>query len=199
LRAKPSLNLSKLGLIFCIYYSACQHPVEVKPLHLNRQTIIPETTGAMAPAQGPILIPTNLIKVGEISRHQVELREGPGTEFPLRDQFLIAKTLVIPIHEHKMWVKVYIPSQNIEGWIHQQAYQTMTDPPVLIELTVDRFPLVFAVRDIHQIFDYESKKSLAFSAPRGHYFHRLAKQGNMVLIYLPETRSIAWLRAGDVQ
>ncbi|MFW7382012.1 MAG: hypothetical protein ACOH5I_24615 [Oligoflexus sp.] len=190
----PNINLLLLSLII----GSCQHSQENNRLPINPHTIINENITALSPPNETLLVPTEILKIAATSRPTVEVREGPGVQFPLLDQILVTNTLVVLINQHKIWTKVYIPDRQTEGWVHQQTYQSMQNPPIFLELPLERLPLVSTRRRLRQIFDYQSKKPLSFSAPKGHVFRCLAKQGNMFLIYLPETRSIAWIKAGDV-
>lgn len=177
---------------------ACKHTPDPLPA-IHIQTFIPDATNSDPEPIQTLLVPSELIFVGEITRQMVEVREGPGTEFPLLDRLLTSSTPVVVIDSFGVWTKVYIPDHKFEGWIHHRTFRRMSNPPVFLELPIDRFPKVFTRRELFEVFDYQSKKAISYSTPKGRQFRRLAKQGNMVLVYLPETRSIAWLMAGDVR
>lgn len=146
-----------------------------------------------------LIAPSHLIPEYEVVRKYAELRKGPGTHFPLVDQHLKKSDRVILLYRYKFWMKVADPSKGKLGWVHRQTIKWVKNESPLISIDQKALENVFVSEKSAKLYDYMSKNTLPIKAPKGAPLKVLHSDGDHLLIYLPKTHSIAWIKKVSVR
>lgn len=172
-----------------------------EPLHVQSITTIPETFTRQDDLKGvkALIIPDSALAIVKTTRNQVELREGPGLAFQLKDEVLPRDKTLIVIEKAKKWTKVFDPISHASGWVHQQTIQRMPSKGHKEVVALKALPKAFAVSSIKKIYDYKAGIPIEVNIPKGTPFIRLREDSERSLVIIPQTASLAWINKKDIQ
>lgn len=145
-----------------------------------------------------LLITKDLLPFFTISRKKTELRKGPGLSFAIKDTFLEENDRVLILDKFNIWRKVYAPEHNQWGWLHYRTIAEIKKPKETFNISVEAFPLVFTKHNGVKVYDFRTKNPLNQKLPKGYAFYALNKTDTMILVYIPTTKTVAWMQRGDV-
>lgn len=181
----------------CALFSHSQE----EPLHVQTSTAVPETFARQDDLTGvqALIIPDVALALVKTTRNQVELREGPGLVFQLKDEILPRDKTLIVIEKAKKWTKVFDPSSHTTGWVHQQTIQRIPSKGRKETIALSVLPKAFAVSPIKKIYDYKDGIPIEVNIPKGSPFIRVREDSERSLVIIPQTASLAWINKKDIQ
>ncbi|MGE0171735.1 MAG: hypothetical protein AB7T49_03085 [Oligoflexales bacterium] len=184
-----------------VLLTACQtiFSANPKPETVNSRTVLPESFVKDQTTPGKIIVSSNMVALGEISRNSAEVREGPGPEFSLSEILLKKGDIVVLFEKIGNWQKIITPYSEIEGWVHFRAVGDTKKKDKTIELNLVRLPKVFASHEIMQAWDEPEQKEIAVNIPKGTSFPALKIEESKTLVYLTQSNSPVWLSRKDAQ
>ncbi|MFK7825556.1 MAG: hypothetical protein AB8G05_15505 [Oligoflexales bacterium] len=191
----------------CIFFSlsllvACVHnkiTIEQRPLRsleLEAKTILSSPMQWTLPEPLPqhLIVPSKLLALHKVVSAHVELRRGPGTDYPINDQLLSYDSLVVEIEESGVWRKIAVLDTEIAGWVHRKQIKRIPLAKVtVIKLPIRLFPVVRTLKKIHKIRDFRDELGIKVAIPQDTPLLRLNKGKKGVLVWLSHTNSVAWL------
>ena len=151
------------------------------------------------PSQLTLLIETQLLDIYKIVRPTVEMRDGPGLNYPLDANLLQEGDLVVKIADHGIWRKVLVLTSGEKAWVHYRTIKAYRPSKKYISMKLNHIPRVFVSGPISHAIDFSTGQKRPWSPAKGRPFPVLQKRGKLTLVYLPETNSLAWLTSRDVQ
>lgn len=178
-----------IGLFLCLRCSTT-------PKHISEP--ISQSTDRNAISFDYQLIPTKLVSspkllpLYQISRKRVELRVGPGLEFPISNEFLSLGDMVISTYTYRYWNKVVHLESGRSGWIHKKTAQPLTKEEAV---TLDSAFLAngFTIKNLYSILDYKNKEPIKAHLKKGQILKVLNTTSSHSLIYIPSNNSVAWI------
>ena len=117
--------------------------------------------------------------------------------FSLSDFNIPRDTVIMLVARYKRWRKVYDPQRQIFGSTTKRS--TSTNLRNRFQFQSQRLPNVFVVKPTAPLFDFHDKSKVITKVSKGTFYKALKRKKKMVLVYLPSTNSIAWLRERDVK
>ncbi|SMF67114.1 SH3 domain-containing protein [Pseudobacteriovorax antillogorgiicola] len=192
-------RLRGLSLVFPVFLCHCTSTPKTTPPVASKT--IPFDSSDWLSENIPETIPfdTKILPVFQVSRRFAELRQGPGLEFPLLDKPLKQGELAIRLYRFQYWYKVVSPESGAKGWVHRKTLSKAKGVKKHIKLSSQALPNVFVSKPGAALYDYQSKKKIDVSLPAGYRFKALNHKGPFVLIYLPKTHSVAWIKRGHIR
>ena len=185
-----------LGVIGCMpWASKPVTPPKLSVVSVQSRTIVPAEITAQNTIESSLLqIPNSLLSFSQVTQSAAEVREGPGSQFPIQALFLEPGDRVLILDQYQKWVKIFHGDAGRSGWVHQQA---LTSTPISTgSFTVDTRSLeTLFVQKKHgsQLASYPEQTVLPLAVPVGRMFFVLKKEKKRALVWLPESQSVAWL------
>lgn len=130
------------------------------------------------------------------TRNNVEMRHGPGVRFDLKDKIYPKDTIGIVTESIGNWVKFIPVGGGITGWIHAKTVRSYNQTEK-ITMSFRKLPIVTAVHRVTKVFDYKSLEKFATIIPKGTAFVALKKHKWRLLVWIPQTNSLAWVSQRD--
>jgi len=165
-------------------------------LRIRARTEVPAQAASAATPLSPatsVIIPPSLVVTAWVVRPRAEIREGPGTEFPLRAEVITRGEEVVLFGRVAVWQQVVAIGSGVRGWVHYQTLGRASANHAEIKLRSSLLPRVFAVRAIDSAYSWPEMKALPVAAPQGSMFVFLREQAGRRLVWLPENNSILWV------
>ncbi len=199
------MSFNRLFILLPLFGVACscatsRHAAD-EPLKIQSTTTIPESFGnsnALIDAR-TLLVPDRALALVKTVRNQVEVREGPGLAFQLKDEILPRNKTLIVVERSKKWVKVVEPVRNTTGWVHQQAIARIPPKGQHHAVATNVLPKAFAVAPIKRLYDYQDGIPIDVNIPKGSRFIRVREDNERSLVIIPQTTSLGWLNKKDIQ
>ena len=119
--------------------------------------------------------------------------------FPVQPDHLNSNDRVVLLYRYKNWMKVADPEKGTLGWVHRKTIRWVKARRPHLKVTASALPNVFVSDKQATLYDYQSKKSIKIKAPKGAPLKVLHADGEHLLIYLPTTHSIAWIKKVSVR
>jgi hypothetical protein len=168
-------------------------------LEIDNQTVLPKafTSNELLRSDTILRVQRGMLQVSKVARATAELREGPGAEFKIKDQLLTKGDVTILFQRVGVWQKIFATKPNLEGWIHTAALAPASANRTQLEISQKHLPTVISVRSIDTAFDYKTRSPLKIDLPKGIQFVTFGWEKGRVLVYLPESNSVMWLRKDD--
>ena len=143
-------------------------------------------------------IPGSLIRMARVIRPQAELREGPGTQFPLNDELLRHGDRIFVFDQLGVWQKVIVEKTGQRGWLHNK---TIEENRLVGTVAVPRLkvPTVIVLETISQAYQYPDEKPVEVKIPRGAVFYTFRRELDKRLVWIAETNSVIWLPERNVR
>lgn len=145
-----------------------------------------------------IVITKALLPFFAISRKKTELRKGPGLSFAIKDYYLKNNDKVVILDRHNIWRKVYAPEREQLGWVHFKTLNQLNQSSAKFLVSIETFPLVFTKHSGVKVYDFRTKNPLNQKLPKGYPFYAINKTDTMILVYIPTTKTVAWMQREDV-
>ncbi len=166
------------------------------------QTTLPRRMGrplTESQSGAKLAVSPGLVLVSRVERPRVEMREGPGTQFSLVDQILERDQVVVVFERTGSWYKVLLPESGALGYVHHQTIALPDSTRVPVEIPASTLPAIFARRDVKISYDYETEQKLPVEIRKGAVFAMLKRNRWRVLVWLPDTGTVAWLDRKDFE
>ena len=150
----------------------------------------------LEPNNNHIMIPDRFLNIQIVTRDYGEIREGPGSKYPLKNYLCEKSQRVILLSKLGRWSKIYIPIEHKIGWIHSSALSRKK--PKGLKYILDRklMSKTFSIKSIIQAHDFYNKP-IPVNFEKGKYFHFLKQNRNRVLVINPNTMSLMWLKKSE--
>lgn len=162
-------------------------------------TVVPKKFGSIAPKESfkVLNLPHELFSIKGTARSHVEVRSGPGSTFLLEDFVLPYDTAVIVLDEYKVWRKILVLENQKTGWVHHKLlYPQKYEQSVQVSLTP--FPYVTARKEIRSLHAFPTLEKKDVLIPKGSSFVVFKQENGYYLVWLAETRSVAWISKTDL-
>lgn len=171
------------------------------PLHVALSTTVPEKFEKHFELSdvSTVVIPDAALALARTVRNQVELREGPGMAFQLKDEILPRDKALIILEQAKKWIKVLDPTRHTVGWVHQQTIKRIPSAGRTETVVLNALPKAFAVAPIKRIYDYKDGSPIDVNIPKGASFVRLREDKENSLVIIQQTASLAWINKRAIQ
>lgn len=181
--------------------SACfSNHVETEPKSIvkavRKRTVLPASYLKELPEDlqfTKLLIPKNTLYVAQTKRPNVEVREGPGVSFKLKDSLLYEGQELLSFDKVANWRLVVDFENGASGWVHQKTITKVGLNSENILIDVKHLPAFFAVADLKNVFTYPARKSIGAKIPKDSVFIGLTVEGKDILVWLKQTNSLMWL------
>jgi hypothetical protein len=159
---------------------------------LKSETILPEKFIQNIEESQYIIAPPNTLKFSFVKNDDATLTEGPGSEFK-SISFVDKGEKLLLLEITDLWHEVYSFKKQVRGWIH---FNHLTKAQWITQSTKIQsniLPAVFPIRLVHSILDFKNMKKKHVRIDKGTPFKKLSTHKGMALIWIQETRSLAWL------
>lgn len=171
---------------------------------VRASTVLPssfprQTSQFVRKSSSSLRVPAEMIDFRVVVRPKTGLRTGPGTQYELKDKFLLLGDSVLVFERLDVWCKIQTPDMRRNGWVHCQSLKKEKFRGSFLSLDSQRLPAVFAIRDIGQVYDYAAKRRVSVKIPRGSMFTLLSVRNGRKLVLLRETASVMWVSEKDMQ
>ncbi|NRA44912.1 MAG: hypothetical protein HRU09_08160 [Oligoflexales bacterium] len=183
-------------LVSCVHNKITKEESFLPTQELKAETILASPMQWSLPESLPehLLIPSDILALYKVVSSHVELRQGPGTAYPINDQLLSYDSLVLVIENSGVWRKIAVLDSNLSGWVHnRQIKKTLVKNLTVIKVPTRFFPVVRTVKKVKRIKDYSDKKRIKVQIPTDTPLLRLNSGKKGVLVWLSHTNSVAWL------
>ena len=180
----------------CVHNRITKEEVFQPSRELKAETILASPMQWSLPDQLPehLLIPSDLLDLFTVVSAHVELRQGPGTTYPINDQLLNYDSLVVVIESNGVWRKIAVLNSETRGWVHhRQIKRKYLEKSVIVKIPIRFFPVVRTLRKVRNIRNYMDKERIKVSIPENTPLLRLNTGKKGVLVWLSHTNSVAWL------
>jgi hypothetical protein len=157
------------------------------------RTVIPVALAAENQNESTLLqIPNSLLSFSHVTQPAAEMREGPGSQFPLQGVLLETGDRVLVLDHYRKWVKVFQGDTGRSGWMHQQSLTPLSTQTG--SFTVDTRALeALVVTPGRSLMSYPDQAIVPLPIPVGRVFFVLKKEKKRSLVWLPESQSVAWV------
>jgi hypothetical protein len=146
---------------------------------------------------GKALLPAHTLELLEVVRKRAELRKGPAITYDLKDKTALKGDVGIPLNTKGVWKKVYLIESGTSGWIHGKTVSSLEGNPKMISVDLKKLPVVAAYKPTKTIYDYPTIKKLDVDIPKGTTFIVFKKYKWRLLVWLPQTNTMAWVAQKD--
>lgn len=170
---------------------------------VKSETILPRRfdrgIADQANAIGELVVPANLMRAHKIVRPKAELREGPGTQFPLNDQLLVRGDRIFVFDDLGVWRKVVVDGADKVGWVHYQTVGSDVESNATFRVPTRKLPTVIVLNTIDEVHTFPHLVPKSVKIPKGAMFYMLMKTVEKRLVWIPETNSVMWIPGRDVR
>lgn len=162
---------------------------------VSTETILPQNTQSdFSNIKKTLLeIPNELLNEAVVTRQHAELRLGPGEQYSLDDTIIGAGTKIVTFERFGAWQKVFIPMLKKEGWLHHKTLKPEKSSKQEVTIASTNLPIISILKNVHQVSSYPDKRKVKFKIPKGAVFLAIKYEKEKVLVWIPETNSVAWL------
>lgn len=165
---------------------------------LSPQTFILEPASNKA-FDRELVVPRGAVELLKVGKNTVEVREGPGTQFAIQDQFLGVDDILIVTGRLGVWVKFLGLHNGRSGWIHRATANEFVPQTSELKVDMDLLPVVNAVRRVNRIYSYQDQKKHKVDIPKGVSLVALKRETRRILVWLPQNNTLAWVDGSDFQ
>lgn len=144
-------------------------------------------------------IPANFLNMAHIIRPMAQVREGPGSQFKLKDNWLSQNEEVIVFNRFGAWQKIIAVNKLFSGWVHHKVLGAVIPNAKPITIPLDLLPTVFSVRLIRKGYLNPSLETVSLNIPKGRPFAAFQINERRSLVWLEDTNSVIWLGEQDAQ
>lgn len=182
-------------ILATLMVSSCATNSPVKP---SLETEIPEDFHDNNKLlSGTAVLPAQTLELLEVVRNRAELRKGPAITYDLENEIANKGDVGILLSSKGVWKKVYWIDSEKSAWVHGKATAQMRNSPKQISVDLKKLPVVAAYKPTSRIYDYSSIKRIKVDIPKGTTFIVLKKHKWRLLVWLPQTNTLAWVAQRD--
>ena len=139
------------------------------------------------------------LNLKQINRSDVAVRVGPSPRFaPIEKEFAYGEAVVVLIKQG-FWRKVSGVEREINGWVHFRRLSPLERPLKKVEMSLRNIPMVFATRNVSKVFRMTDKSIFTTYIPKGRGFPLVNSNDGRYLIWIAETRDLAWVDSKYIQ
>lgn len=146
-----------------------------------------------------VIVLKSMLYISENQKDHVELREGPGAFYPIKDRLLDKGEMLIVTDRVNVWRKVIAILDHSKGWVHEKVLSELKDNTDNIKLFVNDLPSVNTVKPITSIMSFIDNKPISASIPKGMSLYYLKKNSKKILVWFKELNTVGWIARGSAK
>jgi hypothetical protein len=150
-------------------------------------------------AEAVVTVPKELFLMSALRRDHVELREGPGAGYAVKDRLLSKGEKVLVFDRIGVWRRVYALSDGSQGWLHVKMINGLRRSKEALQVAAKDLPVLYAVNYIKKIYSFPEEKIIDVNIPKGTTFSYFKKTARQALVWIKSTNSVAWMSREDLK
>ena len=131
--------------------------------------------------------------ITKLNRKTFTLREGPGTQFYIKDQIVAKNENLIAIGIYGVWRKVISVDTHVVGWIHSGAIERLELNETPIKVPASAIPTKVVISRVNELKSFKSKEKVSAEIGKGTIFYTLHSNRRRSLVWDPSANVTFWV------
>ncbi len=140
-----------------------------------------------------VIVPKGMVYMTRLNRSSFPLREGPGSEYNVKDAIVTSSDQLIVVARYGVWMKVYSCVHKTVGWVHKGTIEKLELNQNFVELPSKYIPTKVAVQTIKNLKSFQSKQALNGKISKGTVFYTLHSNRRRSLVWDPISNVTFWV------